>query len=109
MKHLNKYENFNQNKINEGLISWAIGGFIILKLIKFIIRILQSRKAYKILVSNILTTTWMNAQMKFGTIDDNGDKSKATDALQVAEYEDRYFLTFPILKGPLKTLRVMKK
>ena len=103
MKYIKEFEKFEV--VNEGIISWVVGGFIALRLIKFIIKMLGMRKAYRTLVDSLLNTTRFNSGVKYPKINTTNSKIEKTDALEVSEYTNTYYLTF---SGPYKSIENMR-
>ena len=108
MKHIKLFENFEES-INEGIVTWLVTGFVVIQLIRFIKRIFGMRKSYRSLVDSLLNTTRFNSGVRYPKINRDNKNIEKVDALQVSEYDDRYYLTF---SGPYKSIediRLFKK
>jgi hypothetical protein len=95
--------------INEGLISITLGAMAALSIIRFIFKVVRGIKRYKTLANTLLGMTRFNATVGFGMKNLKTGEVDKQEALEVIEYEDRYFLTFKgPFKGPIDSIRVLK-
>ena len=90
---------FGESKINEGLMTWLIGGGVAIMLVRFIIRTLKYRGAYKTLTSSLIQMVKQESGLK--TLE--GD-----ERVQVTEYDDRYYVVFKSEKILFTDIRVSK-
>ena len=80
--------------INEGLISITLGVMAALSIIRFIFKVVRGIKRYKTLANTLLGMTRFNATVGFGVKNLETGKVDKHEALEVIEYDDRYFLRF---------------
>jgi len=90
---------FGESKVNEGLLTWFIGAGVVGMIMRFIIRTMKYRGAYKTLTTSLIQMTRHESGLKT----EEGD-----DMVQVTEYDDRYYVVFKSDKSPIKNIRVSK-
>lgn len=90
---------FGESKINEGLLSWFIGAGVVGMILKFIIKVMKYRGAYKTLTSSLIQMTKYESGLK---------TTEGEDRVQVTEYDDRYYVVFKSDNSPIKNIRASK-
>ena len=102
MKHIQKFENYN-NKINEGFGTVLLGIFVAFRFLKWVAK-LSLNKMYRSIVLELLKSIKITSIAKT-----RGKEGSWEDAMQVAEFNDRYYITMNGAFASIKNFRILKK
>ena len=84
MKHIKLFEGFDNQKIKEGFTTIGLGLIAAISIIRYILKIIKGVKIYKSLSRDLLAMARINSVTSI----------KKQEALEVVEYNDRYYLKF---------------
>ena len=95
--------------LNEGVVAIGLGLMAAISIARFILKVVRGVKGVKMLTNTLLGMTRFNAGVGFGVKNLETGKVDKHEALEVIEYDDRYFLRFKgPFKGEIDNIRVLK-